>query len=749
MVFGAAVAKKPSKQSIIQRDSAVVTALRNMICPLRLGEFSSVSPQVEEANQQLAKPLVPAGSRVAKYMESRPRSRSERSAGVHRFTVSSRVQARRGTQGRIQDLAELGDGIEDMESQITNIRNTHKAFGTSLAGIMNIRQRQGGDVDEVAQYVQETTDLTASSPSRQVTQRKTARTQPAFQPEEPKYDDLEGSIHDSRQVCALTSERRRVEKKIEYYRETGPLEIQVPIEKRFMVVDPVRNAEVVDVVRLNRIHGNEQFRSQSPRSKSPRSKSPPFTKSAITQETTLINFHPKFVADRMRECAEQNAQRMQHALRCARDAALEKRVKAWRSLDWKDRRRDICSGQRLWLMSFVVASVAREMEHTLKLCQQLRSEAETFKSPRASRLKKLATAMMVQNDEKKSTKISSVLDLVSRQYKESRQLLYKKQLTKSWWHILRVCKAYALFRKPLRLNAQAEIMKRFINDSYRGYTFRRDIKKFLAQIRFLQRGMRSSIIFAHLVRKSVIVPAIWEQETRILGEVMGLSADSINELIAHQMEHVFEVERHKGEIKKLNDNRHLLWRGNINQDDLKKMIEQDQKRKQGRRGSKSRLKSKFGGLGVRTKGAGSTPPASPGNTPPGSPRTSKSQDVKKPSQNDKKGKFGTKNSMGEVINTYRLPEERKTELVRQVWKENQERWWKAYQQYKALCKESVIEWHAWFLSARAIGTEHQDIWPPMPLIPGFPHEMARVDRNYVRSRVQKLLRQSSAGVLLR
>jgi len=106
--------------------------------------------------------------------------------------------------------------------------------------------------------------------------------------------------------------------------------------------------------------------------------------------------------------------------------------------------------------------------------------------------------------------------------------------------------------------------------------------------------------------------------------------------------------------------------------------------------------------------------------------------------------------MMKVIETYRLSEEARNALIRKVWKENNERWWKAFQNYKVLLKEYVTDWHSWRLSVQAMGTDNRDIWPGFPLPPAYPYELTKVDRNHLRHRVMKSLKKSSsAGELLR
>lgn len=762
MLLGAGGRKKStSRGSCSAKNDSVVSALKNMICPLRLGEFSSVTPQFQQANQQLAKPLVPEGSRAHTYMESRARTRSERTPAAHRFIN------RRGTQGRIQDLQEIGDEIQDMGSKIHTLRTNTKAFGTNLGGLVSSRlaqkvKKDGGTpgddrMIDLASYVLDTTHTSAPPPRPRATQRRSVdnRASQTFLNSESKFEDLGiDNIHEANQVCSIPSERRRVEKKIEYYKEMGTVLVTEPIEKHYMVVDPVRNAELVNVDKLKSVRelGCHSPGLHSPRSKSPmRSKSPP-TSSGLQNLTLTKSLQPKAVAEKLRETAEQHAQRVQHAIQCARDTALEKRMKAWRILDFKDRRRDIASGQRLWLMCFVVASAAKEMEHTLEICKQLREESATLQSPRRSRMQKLTGQMISQQNSiglgsvRGSHKILTVIESVHKQYKESRQQIYQKQLNASWYHLLRVLKAIIRFRKPLRLNRKAELIKSFIEASWRGYFFRREIKHFLGQVRFLQRAMRSCVEYNRLVRKRFILPRIWEQETRILGEVVGMDKNAMYEIIEHQMNEVFEMDKWIVEAKKLNDNRELLWRGKVSMKTINQ-VEAGEKRKRLKTGATKSLSMRL--KSSKTKGlagvtplqvkAGSTPPASPSNTPPTSPRAIKKKEVG----------AQKKNSMMEVIEQYRLPEEKRHDLARQIWKDNSQRWWRAYLSYKLAIKEYQAEWHSWRLSCLAIGKDNMDIWPPIPLIPWYPYELTKVDQGHLRPKVTKMLRHDKAAQLLK
>jgi len=97
---------------------------------------------------------------------------------------------------------------------------------------------------------------------------------------------------------------------------------------------------------------------------------------------------------------------------------------------------------------------------------------------------------------------------------------------------------------------------------------------------------------------------------------------------------------------------------------------------------------------------------------------------------------------------YRLEEEVKEKLVRKVWKQNHERWWNAYKVYKVALKEAVTDWHSWRLSVQAIGPKYRDLWPPVPVMPGQPYEITKVDKKSLRQKVLKKLRRTTASKIL-
>eukprot|EP00747_Dinoflagellata_sp_TGD_P139076 gnl/TRDRNA2_/TRDRNA2_175856_c0_seq1.p2 gnl/TRDRNA2_/TRDRNA2_175856_c0~~gnl/TRDRNA2_/TRDRNA2_175856_c0_seq1.p2 ORF type:complete len:259 (+),score=44.95 gnl/TRDRNA2_/TRDRNA2_175856_c0_seq1:70-777(+) len=104
--------------------------------------------------------------------------------------------------------------------------------------------------------------------------------------------------------------------------------------------------------------------------------------------------------------------------------------------------------------------------------------------------------------------------------------------------------------------------------------------------------------------------------------------------------------------------------------------------------------------------------------------------------------------MMDVIEKYRLPQDVRVDIVRSVFKDKVERWWKRYKEYKLRKMEFAVEWQQWRVTITMHGKDRPEKWPKLPQIPRYPYEFTSVDPKMMRERVMAALRNTPAAQLL-
>lgn len=84
------------------------------------------------------------------------------------------------------------------------------------------------------------------------------------------------------------------------------------------------------------------------------------------------------------------------------------------------------------------------------------------------------------------------------------------------------------------------------------------------------------------------------------------------------------------------------------------------------------------------------------------------------------------------------------QIVSQLYRENVDRWWQAYDIYR---NQRLAVQRDWKLTRDVLGADNFEWWPEQPTLPEQPQELLKVHREPMRRLVRAQLRQSPWGSL--
>lgn len=292
------------------------------------------------------------------------------------------------------------------------------------------------------------------------------------------------------------------------------------------------------------------------------------------------------------------------------------------------------------------------------------------------------------------------------------------------------------------MNAHVELVKDAINTHWRGYKIRSALKGFIEKMKTLQKSMRFCVRLRRYIRDQIAMPMLWEIETEILGPVVGVPQQALE----------YELERHRFrwdpkqkfiEARRMTDLGHR-WHALPFKADVP------------RHAGKVRMSTVSPAFDHGTLKATVVPSGVAGRRP-GGLRTGKAtarQSVQPAEKaldharmKDKHDKHVSHPAMG-LIEKYRLGKERKENLMTYALRENSDRFYHKYLEYKDQCKAIGRVWHMWVKDCRRIGPESRECWPPPPNIPLYPYELLKFDMKELRLQVLRELKKTAAGIVL-
>lgn len=291
-----------------------------------------------------------------------------------------------------------------------------------------------------------------------------------------------------------------------------------------------------------------------------------------------------------------------------------------------------------------------------------------------------------------------------------------------------VAKFLAIMYRKRRLNRYAEIIKDFINSSWRGYRMVASMKVYLQQMNFLQHAMRHSVIMRRHIKQFILLPTLWEVETMILGEISMPPAALKHEIDMHRAH--WNYKQCMAEVRQLSNTRYE-WskhrKANMDMGDRVQIFAQNERKhapkKKKRVTVTEHRRRQAVAFHQETK-----------KTAKGTGNTARAGLLSHP--------------MMALLDKYRLSKEVRNSIAESMLHENTSRWWTRYQEYKEECQVFQEEWRKWRLEVMALGKENKNSWPELPPIPRFPYELTKVDQKVLKSRVFAMLKEGEAGQLL-
>lgn len=234
------------------------------------------------------------------------------------------------------------------------------------------------------------------------------------------------------------------------------------------------------------------------------------------------------------------------------------------------------------------------------------------------------------------------------------------------------------------------------------------------------------------MRQNVYMTHLWEVETTILAEVIGMPKPAVDaEIEKHRQ--ICDFKGSLQEVRELTDPQRQ-WQLYVEE-------KQRQQHEKMMKGGEKRM----------TIFSMSTARASVFRRPTAAPRPSIALTLMVPKDAIQIGSPRTRRGghpLMDVIEKYRLSQEQRDDVVHTMLRENVERWWTRYQEYKEQQRSFKIAMEAWFLEIAALGPHNRNDWPSVPAPPRCPSELMKIDDKWLRSQVLKELRQTQAGQLL-
>lgn len=753
--------------------------------------------------------------------------------------------------------------LREMDTTLSDVRARHNIFmaggGTpgrsSAMGGRNSSmgnaagQSGGGKASSAEAAVRTTKPITSSTVQR-------GRPSLAQQHAENKFQDIDQGLANREDVfMAIPSAARRIRSRADYFRTRENL-ILPPIEESFMMQE--NGATIVNIAKLRscaRHHLVVENAPSLPDEPSPLGEQSPRTPrqagaepkaeggvgeqaaaAAVVASTELAVVPQLFSAqpsirtlspsasmesltqrlERLAFRAQVRDQRIQHVRDAGRQQTLNQRLVFLDHLESKQARREVNDRLRVILPWMVLATV---MEWSSRVVS---SFAATYSAARGDERFALvvhplahwrtslreysggdSVAGLRHGLAALPTKTWQLLAEALRRKNKAEVLALRRDIAwKAWRRLLLLTRFLAMVLRLRRLNHQAEIVKDFIEASYRGYSIRSSVKIYIYKVLFVQQVLRNALRLRRHIRTYIIRPAVWEVETLILAPVCGIPESATRQAIDQHHKDLDPRSRLQ-EVRVLSqafrgDSISLARQAALAGTSKKMFLQQpggtastgklsiaDRPRNSGTssaptravatvaRTANSSASKRFNAV-ARSKGVSRSKSFHSGATVDGKQIHHGNHELRRatgavlPCIAEQKvqscvlprlDRFGRASpphralasqvpGTVDVLDKYRLPAEARSEVERQILRENVELWLTRFQEYKAGLKRFGQEWRRWRLETASLGPKRRDEWPTFPHIPYYPSQLAKVDHAAAHVMVHELLRHTEVGKAL-
>lgn len=331
---------------------------------------------------------------------------------------------------------------------------------------------------------------------------------------------------------------------------------------------------------------------------------------------------------------------------------------------------------------------------------------------------------------------------------------YSEYLVKQWRVAEKVQRGRIRMLVPIQHNRYADMIKDFINQSWRGYEICRGVKRYLHNVHLIQRALTQSIVLKQLIRDCVLNATFWEIESTCLAELVGMPAEDLKAEIQYHFQQVGLEQRIK-EAQTMLNWRDRIWRGEVKFIEAQTFLQKAQSFYRSVTVKNIKPDSPSKNSPAKMQHAKSPKdrkdlPQRHGAEPPSEQRWRGSKESSDERPRDLKASRSDYNRhpMMDVINKYRVPAEERAKILETAYQDGITRWSFQNSRYKERMQFWKREWDQWLMDISALGRHNRELWPNPPVAPSSPSELLRCDKEWFRKEILYELKRSEAGKLL-
>lgn len=525
------------------------------------------------------------------------------------------------------------------------------------------------------------------------------------------FDLIDSGTMDQDEVFAtIGTPLQRVEMRLEFFRDRseGPI---CEIEERFMHQDKRLGMQMIDIDKLR--SAREPLRATARKPTLPPIEAEELAKHLIRQESASSWLECAAERSvRLKSLGQERDQRITAHRAMARQSDLERRCAQLEQNQARAARRGTADRARLLLKWLTVAGsfhvMSRELRHHLGdpgERQRIMASARAHKHWETAR-----TLVMAEVAEQRKAVL-----------KESFARRHEQLLTLPFWKkALAPIMFVAKLRRAQARSRSVDIMKVFIEAAWKGMTFRKQMRAYLNNVRFLQRAAMVAIKFRNCVKQFVYFPWLWEVETQILSEKLGdtLPHGMTKRMIANHRTH-WNLEARLQDLRKISVQRVGFQ---FSKSLEGKMRAKDPIKRKDTRKHRGAIRADSWNIALFSETGEAMLPGFESKTQP---------------------HFVL--AATQVLDKYRLPLEDRHRILGALLRGGVDRWWRAHLDYKKKKVEFAAAWKAWLIEVQALGPNARDDWQAFPPFPTMPSLILECDVARLRHMVIDRLKLTELG----
>mmetsp|Transcript_37721 Transcript_37721/g.87133 ORF Transcript_37721/g.87133 Transcript_37721/m.87133 type:complete len:821 (-) Transcript_37721:284-2746(-) len=594
------------------------------------------------------------------------------------------------------------------------------------------------------------------------------------------------NLHNVREVQNIPNTGHRVQTKVKYYRMHDELVSPVMdnLNRRFMApASPHTRDMVVDIAKVRNARRTSPERLACERSES-KTDAWPIPQPSL--RTTVFNtscMSQEEVAAKLRARSSQHAASIARAKQECRRMDLNWRLQMLEAFEARQGRQHQAQQARqclLWISLAISMSVLRAIVQGFHSSVVYLTNEEQSEDNMLMHLRRNLTALdqrsIVEMLGARAARILRPMQAralcVSVLHEKLAHVRGDRQ-RRSWamWSLVLAPIIFLVrLRKPLRKHYHAEIVKDFIEKAWQGYAIMKTMKTYKAKAILLQRGIRTSLHMTRIVKRHIYLPQVWALESQLLLQIISgngeeatqLADDFVREDVIPYMERC-DVERWQKEAQFFLDQRNTLWKAKGPPPALPPLMGGSAPCPSmpvgSPRAAAGRDRQMLTHMGSRMLNAHG------GRSPAAASGTGRRGILVQPN-NNLRGHITSQlwqsaveehvelppvgsSSMGRVLDTYRPSPEAREEVVQLLWRDNVDRWWQEFREYKEQRRNFTRQWFAWSEENHRLSDLYDGFCPEPPTPPELPQVVLHLQDGALQKFVMQSLREGAAAGLLR